>query len=228
MGVRGCARLSMAWVMCAGMSGLAEGSVRAARWQRGPKARGWGGGDGGRGGRRGVHVGGFKINRDPGRARPAWAIEEERQKEAKRQKLELSPEESCQIGCVGELYTVEHYEEALAYASMGGGQTLVVIDFWKPECGMCQYLLPIFKKVCKSETGAEADAASEDRALFFSHNVIDPETEELSELARKLAISGVPKFHLYKGGKLVEELSTRDKAGLVAAVERHLPPASSS
>ena len=179
----------------------------------------------GHGGTSGVRVRAFKINRDPGRERPAWAIEEERQKEAKRQDLALNPMESCQVGCVGELYTVEHYEEALAYASLGGGQTLVVIDFWKPECGMCQYLLPIFKKVCKSETGAEADADSDDRALFFSHNVIDPDTEELSDLARKLAITGVPKFHLYKGGVLVEELSTRDKAGLTAAVERHLPPA---
>ena len=113
-----------------------------------------------------MRVRAFKINRDPGRERPAWAIEEERQKEAKRQDLALNPMESCQVGCVGELYTVEHYEEALAYASLGGGQTLVVIDFWKPECGMCQYLLPIFKKVCKSETGAEADADSDDRALF--------------------------------------------------------------
>ena len=90
-----------------------------------------------------MHVGGFKINRDPGRARPAWAIEEERQKEAKRQKLELSPEESCQIGCVGELYTVEHYEEALAYASMGGGQTLVVAVIVMSTLLNAAYFLPI-------------------------------------------------------------------------------------
>ncbi|KIY93685.1 hypothetical protein MNEG_14276 [Monoraphidium neglectum] len=94
---------------------------------------------------------------------------------------------------------------------------LVVVDWYKTDCPACKYMAPGFHRMCRS--------ASEhaQHIIFVKHNVYD-EDYELTPLARHHKIKNVPlfTFHL-NNGELVESFATRDKARLIAAVDKHAP-----
>eukprot|EP00884_Botryococcus_braunii_P011798 jgi/Botrbrau1/20619/Bobra.113_1s0044.2 len=135
-------------------------------------------------------------------------------------KIRIPPEEEyddsedleCPVDCVREIFTEEELQQQLSGAPPG---TLVVVDFYKTGCGSCRYILPGFVKICKASGSGDVR-----HVVFLKHNVVGEE-EELTDLALKLDITGVPKFHFYKDGELVDAFTTREKAIIIKAINKH-------
>lgn len=69
----------------------------------------------------------------------------------------------------------------------------VLVDFWAPWCGPCQMMGPIIEAVAK-EIG--------DKAVVGKLNV-----DENPQMAEEYEIMSIPAIKIFKGGKIVKELT---------------------
>ena len=85
----------------------------------------------------------------------------------------------------------------------------VLVDFWADWCGPCQMLLPVLKKLV-----AEYDG----KFVLAKVN-----TDEQRELAKTHGIRSLPTMHIYRHGKLAEEiLAAQSEATLRVALDRYI------
>ena len=74
---------------------------------------------------------------------------------------------------------------------VGEATVPVLVDFWAPWCGPCRMVGPELEKAARSLAG---------KAVVLKVN-----TDELSELAQRYQIRGIPDFMVFRGGKQVFE-----------------------
>lgn len=84
-------------------------------------------------------------------------------------------------------------------------QGIVVVDFYATWCGPCRVIAP---KVDQLST------------QFTSAKFIKVDVDELTDVAQKCKIRAMPTFHVYKDGKVVEEIVGADIKALTSAVEK--------
>jgi putative thioredoxin len=85
----------------------------------------------------------------------------------------------------------------------------VVVDFWAEWCGPCQMLMPVLKKLVEEYDGK-----------FVLARV---NTDEQRELAKTHGIRSLPTMHVYKHGKLAEEiLAAQSEATLRILLDRYI------
>jgi thioredoxin 1 len=70
----------------------------------------------------------------------------------------------------------------------------VVVDFWAPWCGPCKMLSPVLADIEKEFAG---------QAKFAKINVDEP---DVSDIAARYGIRGVPSLLLFKNGEVVSTL----------------------
>lgn len=90
------------------------------------------------------------------------------------------------MGSVSEI-TDTTFEEKVVEASKN---QLIVVDFWAPWCGPCQYIPPVFEKLSQEFK----------EALFCKININD-----YSETGKKYNIMQIPNIKLFRNGKIVDE-----------------------
>lgn len=69
----------------------------------------------------------------------------------------------------------------------------VLVDFWAPWCGPCQMMGPAIDKLAEEFEG---------RAKVGKVNV-----DEYQERASEYGVQGIPSLKIFKGGKLVAEVT---------------------
>ena len=88
-------------------------------------------------------------------------------------------------------------------------EVTVLVDFWADWCGPCKMLMPVLKKLVDEYDGK-----------FVLAKV---DTDEQRELAKAHGIRSLPTLHVYKQGKLVEEvLAAQSEATLRTILDRHI------
>lgn len=70
----------------------------------------------------------------------------------------------------------------------------VLVDFWAEWCGPCKMMMPILEEVI---------GENKDKAIKIGKLNVD----EASEIASQYNVVSIPTFVLFKGGKIVEQLS---------------------
>eukprot|EP00177_Eucheuma_denticulatum_P000207 GFKZ01000362.1.p1 GENE.GFKZ01000362.1~~GFKZ01000362.1.p1 ORF type:complete len:479 (-),score=91.17 GFKZ01000362.1:741-2177(-) len=89
------------------------------------------------------------------------------------------------------------------------GKKLVVVDFHASWCGPCHAIAPFYEQLASRYEG---------RARFLKVDV-----DSAQEIASQCAVSAMPTFHFYVGGRLVSKFSGADQRRLAQEVERHAP-----
>jgi len=71
-------------------------------------------------------------------------------------------------------------------------EDVTVVDFWAPWCNPCKVMLPVVEGLASSLEG---------KATFGKVDI-----DEEGALAGRLSISSIPRFRIYRGGKMLEEV----------------------
>lgn len=69
----------------------------------------------------------------------------------------------------------------------------VVVDFWAPWCGPCRAIAPHLEKLAQAHEG---------KLLVAKINV-----DQNQKVAGQLGVRGIPALKVFKGGKLVNEMT---------------------
>jgi thioredoxin 1 len=89
-------------------------------------------------------------------------------------------------------------------------QGLVMVDFSAAWCGPCQMLAPIIDELIK-----------DNQAKAVKIGKLDVDVDQA--IAEKYQVMGVPTIILFKGGKIVEQLTGyRSKEDLQAMIDKNL------
>lgn len=102
---------------------------------------------------------------------------------------------------------VRELKSASEFDELNDSNKVFLVDFYAEWCGPCKAIAPRIEKLAESLEGKPIEFVKVD-------------VDKLSELAKRLKISAMPTFHLYKGGALVEEVIGADYekiSNLVAA-----------
>ena len=81
---------------------------------------------------------------------------------------------------------------------------------------LSSYVARGYEKLCKA-SGLPDAASPHPDVVFLKHNLLDDE-DGRTDLAAREDIRVVPTFALYRGGRRVKTLSTRDRAAVAAAI----------
>mmetsp|Transcript_33310 Transcript_33310/g.106345 ORF Transcript_33310/g.106345 Transcript_33310/m.106345 type:complete len:215 (-) Transcript_33310:105-749(-) len=102
--------------------------------------------------------------------------------------------------------TVQSVGTEADFARKIASQKLTCVDFWATWCGPCQQMKPKFAAI--SDKHAK-------RAAFLAVDV-----DKAKPIAQKYAVSSMPTFVFFKGGKEVSRFSGADESKLEATIAR--------
>ncbi|OWY90745.1 Thioredoxin, partial [Phytophthora megakarya] len=101
--------------------------------------------------------------------------------------------------------TSEEHWEKIMKQNQESNKALIV-DFWAPWCKPCVEIAPFFEELS---------------ARFPSAVFARLDADEIDSVTEEFEVSTLPSFKVFKGGKVVEELSGAIKSALESMVAKH-------
>ena len=97
----------------------------------------------------------------------------------------------------------ENFQEKV----LGSGQ-VVLVDFYADWCGPCKQLNPVIAALAKQYQG---------KALVVKVNV-----DKAGAVSRKYQVSSIPRLILFKNGKMIKNVESRDLGSLSKEIDAQL------
>ncbi|KAG7391165.1 hypothetical protein PHYBOEH_006772 [Phytophthora boehmeriae] len=98
----------------------------------------------------------------------------------------------------------EQWEQLIQQNEITGH--VLIVDFWAPWCKPCVEIAPFFKEL----------SAKFPKAVFARVDV-----DELESVTEEFGVASLPNFKVFKGGKVVDELSGAIRTALESMVAKH-------